>query len=77
MKFHIQIFKKSPEKIPDADIRHMMIGFAVARIMELEVGTHTGAGTWRWFPRRGASARSTSIPQSIDPGVAPRKSSRQ
>ena len=40
------------EKSPDADILREMIGFAAERLMELEVGTVTGAGYGEKDPSR-------------------------
>jgi putative transposase len=43
------------EKSADADLLHEMIGFAAEKLMALEVGTATGAGSepiWTEFVRR-------------------------
>ena len=40
------------EKTPDADLLREMIGFAVERLMELEVGAATGAGYGEKNPLR-------------------------
>ncbi len=42
------------EKTPDADLLREMIGFAAERLMELEVGTATGAGFGEKTPSRPA-----------------------
>ena len=42
------------EKTPDADLLREMIGFAVDRLMELEVGAATGAGYGEKNPLRQA-----------------------
>ena len=42
------------EKAPDADFLREMIGFAVKRLMELEVGAITGAA---WGEKSGAALR--------------------
>lgn len=42
------------EKSADADLRREMIGFAAERLMELEVGTKTGAGYHQKPPERQA-----------------------
>ena len=40
------------EKAPDADLLREMIGYAAQRLMELEVGAHTGAGYDQKDPQR-------------------------
>ena len=40
------------EKTPDADLLREMIGFAAQRLMELEVGSLTGAGYGEKTPER-------------------------
>ncbi len=42
------------EKTPDADLLREMIGFAVERLMEIEVGSATGAGYGEKNPLRTA-----------------------
>ena len=45
-------FRDLVEQAPDADILREMIGFAAERLMELEVGTVTGAGYGEKDPSR-------------------------